>query len=540
MKTSNALKNFFLSTNLYNYYLLKTNIKEISFTPKDVWPGDPVLGDQIVQGHYNLANEKIYSPERTLWQVSKDSKYWIKEVHSFSWLRHLKARSGSLARKHARYLILEWLKLNKNWNIQTWDLEVLARRISAWVTNYDFLLAEEDELFSKILLENLFKQIKHLRKQANYKYFRSIKKNMDKEIGSVKKIKVLRGLFLSCICFEGEQELIKKYIKFLDTEIEESFNSEGMHFSKSPSTQLTIIGDLVTIREAMLSKQITVPSFLEEIIKRAAHSLRFFRKLDGKLATFNGSKQETKFLIDKILNLADGKARGKGPLNLSQSGFDKIVCQGTSIFVDTSGYKKDHLSKAPHAIEINIGKKRLLGSCGTTHEKDKEWKRSLLSASAHSTLVIENENPEYHRLAYEESKYKRYKKNESELIYLTHYGYKKNFSATCSRTIEVSKSGKKIAILDQIYSQKLLKFNIRMHLNPNIKVSLSLDKKTAIIIFSEQGWNFNYHGNATLALEPSIFVLDNGFIKKTNQLILSGETVNEKTEVLWGFTKNLS
>ena len=539
MKVTKVVKHFLLRTKLYNFYLLKNNICDLSFTPKDAWPGDPVIGDQLVQGHYHLANEKIYSPENTLWQISNSNKFWLKEVHSFSWLRHLKARSGPLARKHAKYLILDWLNQYRSWNLQSWELEILSSRVSAWITNFDFLLAEKDKNFSETLLENLFKQIKHLRSQASISYFQSLKKDMGLELSSVKKIKILRGLFLSCICFDNENESFNKYSKILEQELEESFNNEGMHSSKSPSSQLTILGDLVTIREAMLSKQLNTPDFLELTINRSSHALRFFRKPNGSFATFNGSKKETKFLIDKILNLADGRARGKGPLNLSQSGFDKIVCQGTNIFVDTSCNNEKVLSKVPHAIEINIGKTKLLGSCGTIFEKNKDWKNSLLSASAHSVLVIENTDPQNSILENSPATYKRYQKNGSEVMYLSHSGYKNKFSAMCSRIIEVNKTGENIAVLDQIYSEKLLNFKIRMHLNPKLKVSLSLDKKTAIILFSDQGWKFKFQGNVKLALEPSIFVADDGMVKKTSQLILSGETINEKTEVLWGFTKGL-
>ena len=151
-----VVKNIFFKTKLYDYYLSKNSIEEISFTPKDIWPGDPILGDQIVQGYYNLANKKIYSPEETLWQISNTNKFWQSEAHSFSWLRHLKARSGLLARKHARLLILDWLKLYKNYNNKTWELEVLSRRVSAWITNFDFLLAEKDKKFSDILLNFLY------------------------------------------------------------------------------------------------------------------------------------------------------------------------------------------------------------------------------------------------------------------------------------------------------------------------------------------------------------------------------------------------
>ncbi len=540
MKLTKVVKNFFFKTRIYNYYLLKNNISEISFTPKDAWPGDPVLGDQLVQGYYNLANKKVYSPESTLWEILNSNKYWLKEAHSFSWLRHLKARSGPLARKHARYLILDWLKLYKNWKYDSWELEVLSRRISSWVTNFDFLLAEKDEVFSYTLIESLFKQIKHLRNQASYRYFLSLEKDLGLEESSVKKIKVLKGLFLSSICFDDENDRYSKYRKILIKELKINFNEEGLHMTKSPSIQLSILGDLVTIREAIISKQILLPELLDMTIKKASHALRFFRKADGNFAVFNGSKQESKFLIDKILNQADGKARGRGPLNLPLSGFDKIVCQGTSIIVDT--YNNNHkgsLSRAPHAVEINIGKVRLIGSCGTIHEKNQEWKESLLSASAHSTMIIEESDPFNMKEVKNELSYKRYKKNESEIIHLTHNGYKNNFSALCCRTIEVSKTGKDIAILDQILTDKILKFKIRIHLSPKIKVSLSLDKKKAIILFSEQGWSFRYNGDVKLSLEPSIFIEDNGRIRKTNQLILSGETIKDKTEVLWGITKNL-
>ena len=533
-----VVKNIFFKTKLYDYYLSKNSIEEISFTPKDIWPGDPILGDQIVQGYYNLANKKIYSPEETLWQISNTNTFWQSEAHSFSWLRHLKARSGILARKHARLLILDWLKLYKNYNNKTWELEVLSRRVSAWITNFDFLLAEKDKNFSDILLKNLFKQIKFLRNQISKSYFSFLEKKYGLEESSIKKIKILRALILSSMCFESQLLRFSHYIKILELELKTNYNIDGMHESKSPSTQLEILGDLVTIREAIVSKQLKSPDFLETIIKKGAHSLKFFRTPAGTLAIFNGSKQETKFLIDKIINQADGQPRGRGPISLSKSGFEKIVCNGIILFVDTYDNSDKNCSNAPHAIEINLGKNRFLGSCGTIHKKNKSWRESLLSAAAHSSLILENTNPNRNNGSDTFAFSKRYQKDGSEIVFLRHEGYKNKFTATCSRTIEVNRTGKNIAILEEIQAFKLLKFDIRIHLNPKVKVSLSLDKNKALLILDGQGWDFSFQGNVKLLLEPSIFVEDNGKVKQTNQLILHGETLEEKTEVLWGFTKN--
>ena len=537
MRINRFLKKLFFSSNLYNFYLTQNEIQDIAFTPKDAWPGDPLLGDSFVQGHYDLAGKKIYAPDAVLWKIIDPSNYWEREIHSFSWLRHLKARSGSLARKHARYLIVEWLQLYNTWSEKTWEIETLSRRVSSWITNIDFLTAEKDENFLELIKKNIFKQIKHLRIHANKQYFSSLDRVYGWEKSSIKQIKILRCLLLYSVCFEQEGNRYIKYIKMLELAVQSFFNSEGMHFSKSPSTQLSILADLVTVREALIAKQIKVPEFLSIIIKKSAHSLRFFRTGNGCLAIFNGSKHETKFLIDKILNLADGKSRGRGSSNLFESGFEKLNSADITVFVDTFKYKKKSSSKAPHAIEVNIGKNRLLGSCGTIFGKDQNWKTSLLSASAHSVLIIENSDPFDFKDKLQKTSSKRFKKNGADVVQLVHYGYKNRYSAICSRTIELGNGGKNLAVLDQVYSQKLLKFDIRLHFNPDVKISLSRDKKKGILILNDQGWTFNFEGKVVLTLEQSIFVEDSGRVIDTNQLILKGETVKENTEVLWGFNK---
>ena len=129
----------------------------------------------------------------------------------------------------------------------------------------------------------------------------------------------MRGLILSGVCFEGGNKRFLKSLILLKNEILNNFNEEGVHISRVPSAQLSILGDLVTMRDIIMAAKKDVPEYLSAQIKKTAHSLRFFRTLDGSLCTFNGSKRETKFVVDKILNAADGKARGKGPLTLNKN-----------------------------------------------------------------------------------------------------------------------------------------------------------------------------------------------------------------------------
>jgi len=535
--TKRFFKRILFSTAIYDFFLSRNDLSDILITPDDPWPGDSVIGESIFQGDFNLSSkQKELESQKLLWKINNNSEFWIEEIHTFSWLRHLKAKSGALARKHARKLIIDWLKKNSKWNESTWQLDILARRISSWTTNIGFLLAEKDEVFALALKKNLQKQIKHLNLFTSKKLFELLDKNYSIEISSVKKFKILRGLTLSGVCFEGGESRYKKSIILLKSAIARDFNEDGVHISRLPSTQLAILGDLVTMRDIIMAAKKDVPYFLSSIIKKSSHSLRFFRSLDGTLAIFNGSKRENKLVIDKILNVADGKARAKGPLTLLNSGYVKLQVPEACIIIDSLADNKI-FSTTPHAIEVYVGKQRLLGSCGSSFSKNTEWKKTLRSTAGHSTLSLEDTDAFIGADKKQKSYIKRFTKDGSEIIDLIHYGYFSRYGCICSRKIELGNNGKSIAGLDKIDSKKLNKFFIRFHFAPNIKISLSLDKQSAVLLTKDQGWRFLYEGDALLNLDPSIFIEDDGRINNSLQIVLSGETKKTQTSILWGLER---
>ena len=531
-------KRILLKTSIYDFYLSKNYQTKILITPHDPWPGDPAIGENIFQGDFSLSskNKEILS-QKLLWKISNNKDFWKEEIHTFSWLRHLKARSGPLARKHARKLILDWLQKNSKWNENTWRLDILARRISSWTTNISFLLAEQDEEFASILKLNLQKQIKHLNIFTTKRTLEKLDKIYEKENSSIKKFKILRGLILSGICFEGGEIRYKKSINLLENAIKNDFNEDGVHISRLPSSQLSILGDLVTMRDIIIAAKFDVPEFLSKQITKSSHSLRFFRVLDGTLSIFNGSKRENKLVIDKILNVADGKARGKGPLTLTNSGYIKLLVSEACIVIDSLSSNNKIYSSTPHAMEIYVGKYRLLGSCGSSFSKNNEWKKILRSTSSHSTVTLEDSNAFAGDDIMQKSFTKRYTKDGSEIVELIHYGYFNRYSSICSRKIELGNDGKNIAGLDKIESKKLSKYAIRFHFSPDIKISLSLDKQSVVLATKDQGWRFLYEGEAKLSLDASIFIEDDGRIKNTLQIVLSGSTKKAQTNILWGFKR---
>ena len=452
-------------------------------------------------------------------------------------VKAFESKVWSFSKKTSKKTNTRLVEKNSKWNENTWKLDVLARRITAWTTNIGFLLAEQDEEFASILKSNLKKQIKHLNIFTTKKSLQRLDKIYEIESGSVKRFKILRGLLLSGICFDGGNNTYKKSLSFLQAAISHDFNDDGVHTSRLPSVQLTILADLVTMRDIMISAKLDVPDFLSMQIVKSSHSLRFFRSLDGTLSIFGGSKRESKFVIDKILNVADGKVRGKGPLTLSNSGYIKLLVPEVSIVLDSVASTRENYSTAAHSMEIYVGKNRLLGSCGSSFSKSTEWKKILKSTAAHSTVTLENSNAFVGEDSKQKSFTRRYTKNGSEIAELIHYGYFSRFSCICSRKIELGNDGKNIAGLDRIESKKLKKFAIRFHFSPEIKVSISLDKQSVVLATKEQGWRFLYEGDARLSLDPSIFIEDDGRVKNTLQIVLSGSTKKTQTSILWGLKR---
>ena len=123
------------------------------------------------------------------------------------------------------------------------------------------------------------------------------------------------------------------------------------------------------------------------------------------------------------------------------------------------------------------------------------------------------------------------------MVELLHYGYFNRYSATCFRKVELGNNGKNIAGLDKIESKKLNKFHIRFHFSPDIKISLSLDRKSVVLVMKDQGWRFLYQGQVKLSLDSSIFVEDDGKINSAFQIVLHGKTKNPLTNILWGFKR---
>jgi uncharacterized heparinase superfamily protein len=57
---------------------------------------------------------------------------WLVAMHSFDWLRDLRAVGGDAARRHARQLTTQWLDRRIKSGDLSWRADIMGARIANW------------------------------------------------------------------------------------------------------------------------------------------------------------------------------------------------------------------------------------------------------------------------------------------------------------------------------------------------------------------------------------------------------------------------
>ncbi|MCR2346202.1 hypothetical protein NSP34_25460, partial [Salmonella enterica] len=70
---------------------------------------------------------------------------WEASLHSFGWLRNMRAAGTELAMVNARALVEDWIRMHgKRIEGIAWSPEITAQRIIAWLQHSNIILATSD------------------------------------------------------------------------------------------------------------------------------------------------------------------------------------------------------------------------------------------------------------------------------------------------------------------------------------------------------------------------------------------------------------
>ena len=171
------------------------------------------------------------------------------------------------------------------------------------------------------------------------------------------------------------------------------------------------------------------------------------------------------------------------------------------------------------------------------------------SSAIHSTLILNDRSScKFNKIKNKSSKiYNGLKILKKNIVFEKNYwkinaahdGYLKRYGVIHDREIEFYPEQIKFIGHDKIICKsniKNLKFEIRFHLEPNIKIMKTQNNKSILIELDGEGWRFSSHNNNMNIDNGLYFGKKDSFVDNQN-IVISGMTNDENQTIKWEITK---
>ena len=521
---SNYIKNFYLNSNIYNKKISKIPNRSIEYKPS------PSLLDCLIKYEKKkIKIEDLYL--NSVWSNKDLAEKDYKNLHSFFWLFSLDLKSS---KKIIQSVILNWIEENNNYNKKNWEVDILSRRIIAWISN------------SKLAYENSEYEYKN-------KFNTIIQKQINHLINEIEKSKLFDDKMIGCaaIILTGLSFKEDKYLNFGLTLLKKiiNFSFDNQSFPKSRSIrQLNFyLKYFVLIREWFKESQNEIPEYIDEIIFYLGKSYSILCQGIKKNILFNGNHEGENNDFDQYLNNHGYKFKNN---SLEAGGYAILKNKKISLVMDIGPTPEKKFSKnyqcGSLSFEIISNNKKLI--CNSGYFQKIKHKLNYISRSSanHSTLIIDNHSSckiNSSKLEIENNLKILKKKTVMEKNYwnicASHDGYNKRYGVIHEREIEFFPENYKFIGQDKLLKKKNFKssnFEIRFHLEPNVKIMKTQDGKSILIDIENEGWKFTAQGY-TIDIETGLYFGKKNSFTENQNLFISGITQNEDQIIKWEFEK---
>ncbi len=514
----------------------RTNADIIGAIPPDPWPGQAARGAAILKGEFAFYGE-LAAGARLSWRAAGMSERWLGELHSFSWLRDLRALGGDPARRRARELTADWLDRNSTWNRISWRPDVLGRRLFAWLGSYDFYCASATDEFRDQYFSAIVRQGRHLARA------------LPGGITGEPLLAGIKGLITVGLAIRGHEKWADQGLAMLERALETQILADGGHVSRNPKVQLQVLQHIVDLRNVLSVAGRESPPELLSAIDRAAPFVRMLRHGDGKMAQFNGSDEGQSWLIDMVLSQAD--ARGRAPGAAPHTGFQRLVAGRSVLLFDVGPSVGNKFEASAHAgtlgFELSIGKDRVIVNCGAMQGGDDEWGRVQRSTAAHSTLIVEDTNSSQSA----ENDHSRTENAGNIWLNGRHEGYADRYGLTHCRRVYLASAGDDIRGEDSLILAADSKrkgcmaysYKVRFHLHPDIRAHKDADGNIIVLRLPTGGtWRFRVDGGSVHIAEGIYLGVEGKPVVASRQIVVSGVTGaadgnNVVANIRWGIER---
>jgi len=522
------IHSIYLNSNVYNKKIEPSNFSSLEYYPS------PNLLDSLIKYDKKKINIESYALNK-IWDNKKLKKKDHRNLNSFFWLFSLDLKSS---KKDTQNIIMQWIDKNRNYNSESWEVDIVAKRIIAWTSNTR--LTYED---GSIDYKNNFNTV--IKKQINH-----LINEIERSEWVDDKMISCAAIILTGLSYKDNNKYLKTGLNFLRKLVNFSFDNSGFLKSRSIWKLCFYLKYFILIREWFKESQNEVPDFINENIYYLGQAYAFCWQNNKIDLLYNGNNETNNIDFDYYLKKLGYNFKNQ---NNELGGYVVLNNKKTSLIMDVGSSPDKKFSSNYQAgalsLEIISNGKKLICNSGYFQNHNHQLNEISKSSATHSTLILDDRSScKFHKEKNKGSKIlhglKVLKKNiifEKNYwkINASHDGYLKQYGIIHEREIEFYPEQIKFIGYDKIISKnniKNLKFEIRFHLEPNIKIMKTQDNKSILIDLDGEGWKFNSDTNKINIDSGLYFGGKDSFVDNQN-IVISGMTNDENQTIRWEITK---
>lgn len=521
--------------------------ERVLIAPPDLRLADPQIALEIYYGRFPLAGHLVETGGLSPFQIEIPNGGWKKSLHSFRWLRHMRAAGTDLAAANARALVSDWIAAN-NGRIAGagWDPGTTAKRVIAWLQHSSVVLQGAEFPFYRAFLKSLAMQIRYLRSVA-----REMPDGKDR-------LRARVALAFAALSLPVPASVLRNATRFLAEELERQILPDGGHVSRNPLAVMELLADLLPLRYTYANQSAAPPAALVNAVDRMLPALRFFRHQDGSLARFNGMGATIHDRIAAILRLDDTNAQPL--LHAPHSGYERLNLGDTTVIADTGLAPPIDLSAGAGAgclsFEMSSGRQHLVVNCGVDTYGKPEFRLVSRATAAHSTATLNDSSSGRFSTSLtvgdtgapaliggpRSVPCRRIDEIGRQGFVASHDGYVSRFGLVHERGLSLTESGRLLEGVDRFVRPGGAPIPnngrdfvvVRFHAHPDVQLS---EEDGGIAFLAPQGhrWLFTC-AEVAPQIEESIFFAGLGGPRRSRQAVLSFKA-SELASVHWRFER---
>ena len=517
---------FYKKSNFYEKKISKTFNTVLQYRPS------PYLLSSLI----NYQNKKYKIDEldfNTIWRNESQSKKFIK-LNNFFWFFSLDLKSS---KELVQKVISDWINKNNKYKKVSWEFELTAKRIISWLSNHQLTYNGSAKEYRLIFDHMIQKQANHL--------INEIKNSRNLE----NKIIGCSAIILTGLSYKTDKIYLDYGLNFLKKITKHSIDNQGFLKSRNIQQQIFYLKYFILIREWFKESQIETPEYLDEAIYFLGQAYAYFWQNTKVNLLFNGNNNFNNLDFDNYLKRLGYKFKND---KKDYCGYTILQNKNICLAMDTGpspDFKhSENYQSGALSFELISNGKKLVSNCGYYNRVNQKLNQISKSSAAHSTLVIDDSSSCIFKKNKDAWTLKTgLKISEKKLIFEKNYwkiaaahdGYLKKYNSIHKREIEFYPEQMTFIGNDKILRKRIsnnYKFEIRFHLDPNIRLMKTQDNKSILIELDQEGWKFscdNYEINIDNGL---YFGNKNSYIENQN-IFISGISSNYEESIKWEIKK---